>query len=787
MTPHARAQPRRFPIAALCGFLLIALAAIRLPTVSAQSNSLVPSHTLAEPKSVSVPRLSRAPQLADFEGMKPSGVALDMAKVSGFTQQNPSDGAPATQRTEVYLGYSTSNLYVAWICFDNPALVRGHMTYRENISNDDWVELTVDTFHDQRHAFVFESNALGVQNDGLWTEPSNADFSFDTVWDSHGKMTPQGYIVLMAIPFRSLRFAGGAQKWGFTLQRTIQRNNESDFWPAVSSRISGRLNQAGLLLGIEGISPSHNYQFNPYGEFMNFRTLNLNDPENPDFSQRNAQFKGGVDSKFILHNSLVLDTTVNPDFSQIESDQPQITVNQRFPVFFPEKRPFFMENSNLFDAANIDDNLVFTRNIENPEYGARLTGKLGPFALAFLATDDRGPGQSVAPSDPGYHKRAYFGIGRFTLDLGEQSNISLIYTDREFLGGWNRIGGIDGFWKIDPNWSASFRGVLSSTQVPGSPYADGPLGQVHLFRQGRQFSTDFQYEDIAPGFQSQVGFIERSDIRHFLQDANYSFRPEGKHLIAWGPQYFGDVTYDHKGIPVEYSFSPGVTFQFSKQTSLSFDYEFETDTLRPQDFTGLAQNKKFVQNGGQVFFGSQPSRHFQFFTGLTDVGQINVVPPTGQLPVLANAFSINSTITYKPIGRLEIDNTYILDRVTANRGRNAAFNNDIIRSQWNYQFTPRLSFRLIGQYDSLLANPLCTSLPTTKEVNIDVLFTYLVHPGTTAYIGYNNDQQNLDPSLCMRLSNGMCNPSDPALLRTTDSFINDGREFYIKLTYLIRP
>ena len=754
----------------------------------AQTDPLIASSGAAEKNTVAVPRLAHSPQLEDFSGMKTSSeVAAGMVKISEFTQRQPSDGAAATERTDVYMGYDSGHLYMVWVCFDEAGAVVAHVSNRENISNDDWVELTIDTFHDRRHGFIFEANPLGVQQDGLWTEPGNADFSFDTVWDSRGALTPQGYIVLMAIPFRSLRFPDGPQTWGVTLQRNINRKNEADFWPPVSSRIGGRMNQAGTLTAIEGISPARNYQFNPYGQFQNFRTLDQIDPSNPRFSQRNAQFKAGVDSKFVLRNSLVLDTTVNPDFSQIESDQPQITVNQRFPVFFPEKRPFFMENSNFFEPTGLNNELVFTRNILDPEFGIRLTGKQGPFAIALLATDDRGPGEGLAPADPALHKRAYFAIAHITHDLGAQSNVGAIYTDREFMGGWNRIGGIDGMWRIDPHWSLAYRGVLSSTQIPNGAYAAGSYGQFHLFRQGRQFGYDMSYEDISPGFQSQAGFINRTDIRHLFQDANYSFRPEGKHLISWGPQIAGDFTYDHKGTLVEYFVNPGLSFELSRQTYVNAGYTFESDTLRPQDFAGLARNAKFLQNSANISLNSQPWRRLQFGVNANYGGQINVVPRNGQMPVLANALNASGSLTLKPTGRLEIDNTYILDRLSANTGLNAAFNNDIVRSKWNYQFTPRLSLRFIGQYNSLLANPTYTSLQTTKQMNYDFLVTYLVHPGTAAYVGFNDDRQNINPALCSRLGNGACDPANPGLLRTTDGFLNDGRIFYIKVSYLFRP
>src|SRR5947207_11266602 len=139
---------------------------------------------------------------------------------------------------------------------------------------------------------------------------------------------------------------------------------------------------------MESISPGRNMQFIPYGVLRSFRALDTRDPAVPRFDHRDAEFHGGIDSKFVLHDNLVLDVTANPDFSQVESDEPQITVNQRFEVFFPERRPFFLENSDYFKTP-ID--LFFTRRIGDPQFGARLTGKVGPYSLGILATDDRGP------------------------------------------------------------------------------------------------------------------------------------------------------------------------------------------------------------------------------------------------------------------------------------------------------------------------------------------------------------------------------------------------------------
>src|SRR5207253_308793 len=239
----------------------------------------------------------------------------------------------------------------------------------------------------------------------------------------------------MSIPFRSLRFHPTAdQVWGVTLMRYIARNDEEDYWPRVTSRISGRLNQEATITGFENVSPGRNLQFIPYASFRNFRAVDDRDRIQPRFNQINAQGKAGLDSKIVFHDSLVLDTTINPDFAQVESDEPQNTVNQRFEVFFPEKRPFFLENSNFFEApliaiAQLQTRLVFTRRIADPDFGIRLSGKQGPWNLGFLVADDRSPGLTVPDFSPLGGKRAYFAVGRLSHDFGQQNSIGTIYSD----------------------------------------------------------------------------------------------------------------------------------------------------------------------------------------------------------------------------------------------------------------------------------------------------------------------------------------------------------------------
>src|ERR1700677_1117201 len=261
----------------------------QIPTPAAQSPEPAiknpeirpaPTPKLAPP-SLMIPRLARAPVLEDFLAIEPQGeAALATAKVTGFVQRNPHDGEKVTEPTAAYLGYDQKNLYVVFVCFDDPRKVRARMSSREDIYDDDQVEIMLDTFHDRRRAYAFQTTPLGVQWDAIWTETASAevgnwDTSFDTVWDSRGKITAQGYVAWMAIPFKSLRFPPSKQQeWGIVLYRGIVRKNEDAFWPAVSRRVQGRLGQAATLYGLEGISPGRDIELMPYGIMRGFRGLN---------------------------------------------------------------------------------------------------------------------------------------------------------------------------------------------------------------------------------------------------------------------------------------------------------------------------------------------------------------------------------------------------------------------------------------------------------------------------------------------------------------------------------
>ena len=761
----------------------------RLKAAAAVSVMLLLTPLLfAAPPAIQIPRIDLAPTLADFEDMHPDArVAGQMLKVTGFIAREPADGAEPTQNTEVYLAYDSHNLYAAFLCWDKePDKIRARMTRREDIFSDDSAEIMIDTFNDARRGYTFASNPLGIQWDALWTEGSigsgrPADFSgfddsFDTVWNSAGRLTGQGYIVLMSIPFKSLRFpSADLQQWRIILNRSIPRTNENLFWPRISNRIQGRFNQAATATGLD-LTPARNIQLIPYGLLRGFRDIDARDPANPFFNSRTLQPEVGLDAKFILHDSFVLDATLNPDFSQVESDQPQITVNQRFEVFFPEKRPFFLENSNYFISPI---NMVFTRRIAHPEFGLRLTGKSGPWAIGILASDDRAPGEVLPPTNPHSGERATFAIARVSRDILDQSTIGATFTDREFAGGYNRVGGVDANLKLNQNWRVQGQAVTSSTvDAIALTSSAGPGYKIDLERSGRKFNLQSLYVDYSPGFVTETGFVNRVDVREQSINASYYFRPEGKFLISYGPTLQQFNIWDHRGTALDYFFYPGFRVDMARSTYVNFHpFGYDDVRLRPLDYSTLPRVTAYPQPFWGIEAGTSWLKELDFTAFFVSGKGVNYDPVAGQQPTLGHEDQGNFTLTFHARGRLRIDNAYLLEHIRDPHF--TAVTNHIFRSKWNYQFTRELSARVILQYTSVLSNPAISALSPTKNFNADFLITYLVHPGTAIYVGYNSDLANLNRNLAV-------DPVTGFILTRPNGYINDGRQFFVKASYLFR-
>ncbi len=791
---------------------LLALAACApscLFAASPPDNSSAPAPTnghaaggimLAAPGALIIPRLDAAPTLADFlKSPVRTRPATEMLRISSFVERYPEDGNRPVDPTVAYLGYTHEYLFVAFVCRDHdPSLIRAQMLARDNLEDDDSVQVMLDTFHDQRRAFSFSSNPLGIQADALYSEQDGYDYSFDTVWDTWGRRTPFGYVVLFRIPFASLYFAkaepGQMRTWGIILGRNISHLNESDYWPRMNHNIAGRLTQDAAVEGFSEVERGQNLQFEPYSLARSLRQLNEVNADDPYFEDKHLQGYSGMDSKFILHNSLVLDTTLNPDFSQVGIDNPA-TPNQRFPPYFPEVRPFFIENSSYFETPI---NLYYTDNIVTPQFGARLTGKLGPWAMGVLEVDDRSPGQAVPAGDPEANTRAHFSIGRLNRDIGSLSDVGLIYADREYLGSYNRAGGFDYRARLLNRWTFTGQAVTSQTknisdstqgEQECEDYALTCSGQV-WYQQASYSSLHnngwIAYNDNASGYVTDTGFFLRPDVREPNGGYSYTFRPAHGPIQSDTVSVYSERIWDHNGVPLDYYFNPSWSFNFQARTSLSASLSLGQDRLRPIDYSALTQDVEYHSHTANVSFYTSPVPYLAVGGGYSQGTVINYSPPANAGPGPVNIVEPSANLEVKPTGSLDLQNSYIYTHFTNIDNGEVVYDNHELISRWNYQMTKAASVNLIGQYISTLPDPQYTDATNSKTLFADALFTYMPHPGTALYLGYIGNFANINRSLCTRELDGICDPNDPILPPTYSSLMNDGKNLYMKVSYLLR-
>ena len=357
------------------------------------------------------------------------------ARLNGFSQYQPVDGRPAEEQTEVLVWYSATALHFGIIAHDRePGTVRATVADRDSLDSDDTVTIYLDTFNDRRRAFFFTVNPLGMQQDGVRTEGSfNAgtmyggmsDKNPDYQWDSKGRLTDEGFVVEVRIPFKSLRYPGsGPQKWGLNIQRQVLRTGYQDTWTDVRRASSSYLAQAGTIDGL------HDMKRGVVTELQPFLTTASNGARarSGDFVRDKTDVNPGANLRLGFTN-LSIDATVNPDFSQVESDAGQVTQNERFALYYAEKRPFFLEGIELFSTPN---QLVYTRQIVSPLAGGKVTGKFGRMNVAFLTVKEKeGAGSAL------------FNVARVRGDVGKDSTVGVTFTDRTASSDFSRVAAVD--------------------------------------------------------------------------------------------------------------------------------------------------------------------------------------------------------------------------------------------------------------------------------------------------------------------------------------------------------
>ena len=714
---------------------------------------------LAQVKDVQIPKIDRKPLLEEFLN---GNSRSDMRRIDDFRQRQPGDGKPVSRKTAAWFGYDDKNFYVVFVCESPAGKTRARLAKREDIFSDDVVGFFLDTYRDRQHSYEFFVNPLGIQADAIESEGQDDDFSFDTLWYSDGRLTPEGFAASITVPFKSLRFKPDAlQTWGFGLGRFIPDNNESSFWPFVTQKVEGFSQQLGTMTGLENISPGRNLRITPYGAFGSSHFLDIPAFGDPGFKTQNTP-RAGLDVKAVIHDSLTLDIALNPDFSQVESDDPQVTVNQRYEIQFPEKRPFFLENNAYFVTP---ENLFFSRRIVDPEFGARLTGKLGRWNLGILAIDDRAPGLALAPTDPNLNAHAIIAIARIQREFAKQSNIGFLVTDREFGGSFNRVGALDTRLKLNANWTFTGQAIASETHNPDGTHQGGDAFNGDLRFQNREWQYDLKYIDRSEGFRADLGFIPRVNIRQGQQYLARRFHPKNKKILSWSPGLFMTGDFDHRNVQQDWSVREQINVEMPRTTFIGAGH---AETFEKYN------NINFRRNDNSGGF------HTEYFKRATiDVGysrgiRINYDVVTNLLAFRGNGDELQANFTLRPFSRVKLDEIYYLTRLyTFGPHPEAVFINHLARSRATYQFTKELSLRLILDYNGVLQNPALISLDRQKRITGDILLTYLLHPGTAFYIGYTDRLENL------ALFPGQVN-------RIGFPSTTTGRQFFTKISYQFR-
>ena len=784
----------RYPV---LGFVSLLLAAAG---VSAQVPPAPPVDAAKIPLS-KVPRVHRAPKLEDFLENHPREAEL---VVSDFRQNSPGDGTPATEATTAYLSYDDKNLYVAFVCHDEPGQVRAHLAKRESTDQDDGVGVFLDTFRDFHRAYYFNSNPLGVQTDAIYTEGQGYDFSFDTLWGSNGRVSNDGYVVFFSIPFKSLRFSNADQQsWGIALYRAILRKSEYDYWPYVTQRVEGLTQQFAPVSGLEGVSPGRNIQLIPYGLLASNHFLNQPGPGAAPAYLDNFEHRAGLDAKLVAKDALTFDVTLNPDFSQVESDDPQVTLNQRFAVFFPEKRPFFIENAGFFSTPI---NLFFSRQIADPQFGGRMTGKIGQWTLGALVIDDRQPGLGIATGP--YATRALDGVVRVTREFGKQSYVGAFVSSRDFADTSNRVVSLDTRLKFSKNWIVDAQAVHTWTRQDSnagfpclwfpqtSNGIDSKQGNslwLNTSYTGRHFTFFTNYNDFSPNFCTELGFVNRIDLRQNNTYAGYFWRPQESKIVDYGGSVSETVDWNHAGILQDWSVGLGLQLDLTKQTTFNIS---RGEAYELFDAIG------FRKHSTSFLVATQPYKWISFSARfVSGIGE-NFVPANVLPPFLGNVKRLTLGFTLRPSSRFRLDETLIYYRLGTRAGSTpplftpgqSIFNNYLNRTKLNYQFTKELSLRLILDYNATIANtnlfdvqrslggsdsPGAFKAPT-KQFTTDLLLTYLLHPGTAVYVGYNNGFTNLSLQPVVP-------PATLPLVQVQGAANNTtNRLFFVKVSYLLR-
>ena len=657
----------------------------------------------------------------------------------------PGENIEPRVRTEVLLASSRTHLYVAFRAYDpNPSAICANITDRDNMYDDDRLSFILDTFNDQRRGYMFFVNPFGIQGDALDSYGmGGGDPAWDTIWDSEGRITDEGYIVEVAVPFSSLRFQGteGKQVWGIGFGRKYSR--DFDYRMALTARDRDEtcyLCQIAKFSGFSGATAGRNIELDPtLSGFLTqereaFPSGSFENVENAD-----SQFEPGLTARWGVTPNLVLSGAANPDFSQVEADAFQLEANTQFALFYEEKRPFFLEGMEHFQ---MQLNPIYTRTIADPTWGVKLTGKEGSNALgAFVARDDIT--NFIVPGSQGSWSASLDqpvtdAAVRYRMDLASASTAGFVVTARDGDGYRNLVGGVDGNLRFTPSDRLQFQVLGSRTDYPddfaiyeGQPEDefDGMAYDAEYNHDSAAFDWWLAYREIDDGFRADMGFRPQTDFRQGRTGWSHAWRAEAGHWYTSLNSGFGYVHNEELDGDMLESF---------------FDYWFNyAGPLRSEVhvygvigrnmFGGVEYDENRVSIGTALWPGS--STRLSLDSSFGDA----VDYENGRA---ASVLNLEPVVFLKLAKRLDIAAAHEYERLDVDEGRLYTANISYVRAA--YQFTRRTFLRAILQYEDYDFN---TDLysdgrdPRFTHFASQVLFSYKLNPQTVLYLGYSDNHE----------------------------------------------
>ena len=691
---------------------------------------------------------------------------LAQAADIGF-EVTPGENTPASQKTTVRILYDADYVYFGFDCRDtNPSAIRAHITDRDKIFDDDFVGIILDTYGDYQRAYEFMVNPYGIQAD-LMRVGNNEDDSFDTVWKSAADINESGWTAVIAIPFKSLRFPSiQEQRWVGLFFRNLPRTSREQIsWTPNDRNNPCFMCQGGIVEGIVGVQATNSVELLPY--VVAQQRGDLRDGSDPSSAFENGKINGRIGGgvRYSPSPDLSVEAVVNPDFSQVESDAAQISVNSTFALNYPEKRPFFLYGADLFrDQTGI----FYSRTINNPIGSARVIGKSGSFSFGYLAASDRNtpyiiPGEENSDF-VSTNLTSFSNVARARYDFGNETFIGSMITTRSTNSAHNYVGGVDWNYRFWEKYA--FQGEvfysdtkeLSDSSLLTSNRSFGSTGHNAMFngeqyggasyvlgirRDAREYSVALQYLDRSETFQAQDGFVPNNNTRMAFLQQQYTFYPNNALFDNWTIQGNAGLHFNHDGTRKEKWFVPGVSAQLKNQINVTVTYFAMNDEL----FGGTQFDNI---NRTQIDISARPSS----ILTLSFDGSFGRFIRRSRDPQMGRGHTIDMTTTLRPTSRLRMDLSYSRARLSSVASGELFYDGYIARMMGMYQFTPELYLRVIGQYDQF-----------NKAIDFYPLFSYKLNPFTIFYAGSTVALSDFGPSFGVKQT---------------------ARQFFLKFQYLLR-